>query len=97
MEKIENNSASSVSEEPCLSALYLHLENSISCIESDPHQALDTLTLLMEEICSKQEEIMSTTLESMRLEFWDQVNSTWIFVITSILKSKSLGFQVLFC
>jgi hypothetical protein len=44
----------------------------------------------MEQICSQQEALQMASPPEVRLEFWRQVNATWIFVIDSILKTKDL-------
>ncbi|KAI8900874.1 hypothetical protein BC833DRAFT_562939 [Globomyces pollinis-pini] len=77
--------------EPCLSEMYALLQTSISSIEHSPHESLDTLTLLMEQICSQQEALQNASPMSVRLEFWRQVNATWIFVIESVLKARVLA------
>ena len=80
-------------EELCLSDLYAMLQTSISTVDSNPHQSLDTLTLLMEQICSQQESLQQASPPPIRLEFWRQVNATWLFVIESALRSGTLKKQ----
>lgn len=41
-------------QELCLSELYALLQSSVSTLDESPHKSLDTLTLLMEQICSQQ-------------------------------------------
>ena len=77
-------------EELCLSDLYSLLQTSISTVDSNPHQSIDTLTLLMEQICSQQESLQQASPPPTRLEFWRQVNATWLFVIESALRSETL-------
>ncbi|KAJ3326242.1 hypothetical protein HDV06_000118 [Boothiomyces sp. JEL0866] len=76
--------------EPCLSDLYALLQTSISTLEQSPHQSIDTLTLLMEQVCAQQEVLQSTSAYQERLEFWRQVNETWLYVIDSAMKTKVL-------
>jgi hypothetical protein len=83
-------SSEGVKEELCLSELYALLQSSVSTLDESPHKSLDTLTLLMEQICSQQEALQAASPPEVRLEFWRQVNATWLFVIESILKSKAL-------
>jgi hypothetical protein len=78
--------AASEREELCLSELYALLQSSVSTLDESPHKSIDTLTLLMEQICSQQEALQMASPPEVRL----QVNATWIFVIDSILKSKDL-------
>lgn len=91
MELFENDSLNSGSkDELCLSDLYALLQTSISSLETQPHHSIDTLTLLMEQICSQQESLQQQTPANIRAEFWRQVNATWIFVIESVIKSQKL-------
>jgi hypothetical protein len=85
-----HSSSEGVKEELCLSELYALLQSSVSTLDESPHKSLDTLTLLMEQICSQQEALQAASPPEVRLEFWRQVNATWLFVIDSILKSKAL-------
>jgi hypothetical protein len=76
-----------IKDELCLSDLYALLQASISSLDTAPTDSIDTLTLLMERICSMQGSLQPNP-PMVRLEFWRQVNATWLFVIESLLKTR---------
>lgn len=94
---VENSGITGISdefkEEVCLSELYSLLQNSIEVVDHSPHQSLDTLTLLMERICSQQEALQVGNPLPDRQEFWSQLNATWLFVIENAFKSKELNLE----
>ena len=89
----QSTASEDMKEDICLSDLYSLLQTSISTVESSPHNSIDTLTLLMEKICSQQEQLQKACPLNERMEFWKQLNGTWLFVIESAFKSKRLKFE----
>ena len=55
-----------IENELCLSELYALLQSSVSTLDESPHKSIDTLTLLMEQICSQQEGLQAASPAEVR-------------------------------